>query len=150
MKIGMTCAILQMFGNDPLKMESLISWERGKEIIFLGIFIILLGMLSGPTPFLDLRLCIKSLISSGVVGICKRFLSRRDFLLNVCKEIVEIFCYFNWASDSIIVSNYGRYITTLFVFSGRYDFMYILPYCFEIFFIIVKMMLIVSLFTLPY
>ena len=47
--------------------------------------------------------------------ICKSFLSRRDFLSKVCTysclEIIEIFCYFNWIRDSIIISNYGRYIT---------------------------------------
>ena len=64
----MTCASLQMFGNNPLEMESLISWERGKEIISLDIFMILVGILEGPTLLLDLRLCIKSLISPGVVG----------------------------------------------------------------------------------
>ena len=41
LKIGMTCASLQMFGNDSLEMESLISWESDKEIISLDIFMIL-------------------------------------------------------------------------------------------------------------
>ena len=67
-KIGMTCASLQIFGNDPLEMESLISWERGKDIISLDVFMILVGKLQGPTLLLDLRLCIKSLILSEVVG----------------------------------------------------------------------------------
>ena len=86
--------------------------------------------------------------------ICKSFLSRREFLWKVCtywcKEIVEVFCFFNWISNGIIISNYGKCITAFLFFSGRYDFTYTLSYCFGIFFILFKMMLIVSLFTLPY
>ena len=41
----MTCASLQIFGNEPLEMESLISWERGNDIISLDIFMILVGIL---------------------------------------------------------------------------------------------------------
>ena len=69
----MSYASLQMFENDPLEIESLISWERGKEIISLDIFMILVGTLLRPILLLDLRLCIKSLISSGVVGTMMKF-----------------------------------------------------------------------------
>ena len=65
------------------------------------------------------------------------------------KEIIAIFYYFNWATDSIIISNYGRYIAALFVFCRRNDLIYTLPYCIGIFFVLLKVMLIVSLFTLP-
>ena len=69
----MTCASLQLFGNNPMEMESLISWETGKDITSLDIFMILVGILYGPTLLLDLRLCIKSLISSEVVGAMMKF-----------------------------------------------------------------------------
>ena len=50
--------------------------------------------------------------------ISKSFFNNRNFLLRVCtywcKDIIELFCYFNWVSDSIIISNYGIYITVLF------------------------------------
>ena len=69
----MTCSSLQIFGNDPLEMESLISWEKGKKIIFLDIFIIFVRILSEPILLLDLRLYIKSLISSGVIGAMMKF-----------------------------------------------------------------------------
>ena len=65
------------------------------------------------------------------------------------KEIIAIFYYFNWATDSIIISNYGRYIAALVVFCRRNDLIYTLPYCIGIFFVLLKVMLIVSLFTLP-
>ena len=45
LKFDMTCASLQMFVNDPLEMEPLISWERGKDIVSLNIFMILVGIL---------------------------------------------------------------------------------------------------------
>ena len=69
----MSYASLQMFENDPLEKESLISWERGKETISLDIFMILVGTQLRPILLLDLRLCIKSLISSGVVGAMMKF-----------------------------------------------------------------------------
>ena len=69
----MTCASLQVFVNDPLEMEPLISWERGKDILSLNIFLVLVGILSEATFLLDLRLFIKSLISSEVLGAMMTF-----------------------------------------------------------------------------
>ena len=43
--MGMTCASLQMFGKNPLEIESLTSWEKGKEIISLDIFMNLVRIL---------------------------------------------------------------------------------------------------------
>ena len=45
--------------------------ERGIEISFLIFFKIDVGMLLGPVLLLELRVCIKSDISSGVVGVMK-------------------------------------------------------------------------------
>ena len=45
--------------------------ERGIEISFLILFKIDLGMLLGPVLLLEWRVCIKSGISSGIVGIMK-------------------------------------------------------------------------------
>ena len=54
--------------------------------------------------------------------IHKLFLSGRDFLWKVytywCKEIIEIFCFFYWVSNGIIISNYGKYVTTFLCFLG--------------------------------
>ena len=41
----MTCASLHTFGNDSLKIESLVNQERGKDIISLDIFMILVRIL---------------------------------------------------------------------------------------------------------
>ena len=73
LKIGMTYASLQMFENDHLEMESLISWERRKEIISLDIVMTLMEILQDPTLLLDLWLCIKSIISSELVGTMMKF-----------------------------------------------------------------------------
>lgn len=71
----------------------------------------------------------------------KIFLSRSNFISKVynywCEEIIEIFCNFNWVGN-IIISNYSRHITALFGFLG--DFMYTLPYCCQIFFILLNIM----------
>ena len=45
--------------------------ERGIEISFLIFFRIDVGMLLGPVLLLGMRVCIKSYISSGVVGVKK-------------------------------------------------------------------------------
>ena len=45
--------------------------ERGIEISFLIFFKIDEGMLLGPVLLLELRVCIKSDISSGIVGVMK-------------------------------------------------------------------------------
>ena len=110
-------------------------------------------------------MCIKSLISSEVAGaaydeafrvffqiICKKFLSRRDFLLKECVPIdLKKLLKFSAISVGSVLSSAIMEDTNLSVFSGRYCLMYTstLPYCFGNFFILLKMMLTISLF-LPY
>ena len=69
---GITCADFNKLGKIPFSKELLMTAERGIEISFL-IFLIFLyvGMLLGPVLLFELRVCIKSDISSGVVGVRK-------------------------------------------------------------------------------
>ena len=65
---GITCADFNKLGNIPFSKELLMIAERGIEISFLIFFSIDVGMLLGPGLLFELRVCIKSDISSEVVG----------------------------------------------------------------------------------
>ena len=68
---GITCAVFNKLGKIPFSKELLMIAEREIEISFLIFFRIDVGMLLGPVVLFELRVCIKSDISSGVVGVRK-------------------------------------------------------------------------------
>ena len=68
---GITCAVFNKLGKIPFSKELLMIAERGIEISFLTLFRIDVGMLLGPVLLFELRVCIKSDISSGVNGVRK-------------------------------------------------------------------------------
>ena len=68
---GITCADFNKLGKIPFSKELLMIAERGIETSFLIFFRIDVSMLLGPVLLFELRVCIKSDISSGVVGVMK-------------------------------------------------------------------------------
>ena len=114
---------------------------------------------------LDLRLCIKSLFSSEVVSAMMTFSEFGFFKKSVkfflvggiffsrfspidVKKLLK-FCAILVGSVIVLSSAIMANILHPF-FSGGYYLMYTLPYCFGIFFVLLKITLIVSLFILPY
>ena len=88
--------------------------------------------------------------------ICKSFHCKKNFLLKICtywcKETIDIIdvkkllTFFAILIGSVIVLSSSIIADTLLTFfSAKYDSMYTLRYCFEVFFVQLKMML----FTLP-
>ena len=73
LKIGITCASLQISGNIPIEMELLISSDRGSETISLAIFRILVGILQGLMLLLKSSEQFKSPISSALVRPTVKF-----------------------------------------------------------------------------
>ena len=55
LKVGITCASLQISGNIPLEMELLISTDRGSETISLATFRILVGILQRANTFAGVK-----------------------------------------------------------------------------------------------
>ena len=68
---GIICADFNKLGKIPFLKELLMIAEREIEISFLIFFRTDMGMLSGPVLLFELRVCIKSSVSSGVVGVRK-------------------------------------------------------------------------------
>ena len=68
---GITCADFKKLGKIPFLKELLMIAERGIEISFLIFFRTEVGMLLGPVLLFKLRVCIKSNLSSGFVGVRK-------------------------------------------------------------------------------
>ena len=68
MKIGITLAVLQIFGNTSVMNDLFIRVDKGMEIVSWISFKIFVGMLFGPKLLLFLNVFIRSDISLGVVG----------------------------------------------------------------------------------
>ena len=68
---GITGAVFNKLGKISLSKELLMIGKRGMEISFLIFFRIDVGMLLGPLHLFEMKVCIKSDISSGVVGVRK-------------------------------------------------------------------------------
>ena len=66
-----TCADFNKLEKIPFSKELLMIAKPGLEISFLIFFRIDVGMLLGPVLLFELMVCIKSDISSGVVGVVK-------------------------------------------------------------------------------
>ena len=93
--------------------------ERGIEISFLSFFRIDMSMLLGPVLLLELRISIKSDISSGVVGVMKNdsalsfkvirkisvcwWYESLEFFAYWCKVIIKMFCNIFWLTYSSAV-----------------------------------------------
>ena len=69
---GITCADFNKLGKIPFSEELLMIAERGIEILFIIFFRIDVGMPLGPVLLFELRVYIKSDISSRVVGVRKK------------------------------------------------------------------------------
>ena len=68
MKIGITVAILHIFGNTPVVIDLFIRVDNGMEIVSWNSFKIFVGILFDPKLLLFFKVFIRSDISLGVVG----------------------------------------------------------------------------------
>ena len=68
---GINCADFNKLGKIPFSKQFLMIAKRRTEISFLIFFRTEMGMLLGPVLLFELRVCIRSDISSGVVGVMK-------------------------------------------------------------------------------
>ena len=118
---GITCADFNKLGKIPFSKEFLMIAERGIEISFLIFFRIDMGMLLGPVLLFKLRVCIKSDIFFGVVGVMKndsafgfRRLSEKflfvggicflsSLLIDAYSLVIKMFCNIFWLTYSSAV-----------------------------------------------
>ena len=154
---GITCAVFNKLGKIPFSKELFLIAEREIEISFLIFFRIDMGMLLGPVHLFELRICVKSDISSGVwcqeewfcnwvlkvirkIPLCWWYVFL-EFLAYWYKVIIEMFCNIFWLTYSFAVYEKTiRFLCIGFWFTIDY-FIVPIPNCFTISFIVFKISL---------